>query len=490
MDLLPPNAAEIEKLVEKRLEAWQDGPMKLSMTVDWRGDDLPIQVISIPIEVPYYNPHSRRIQAQKDVDEALSRKLDEEPFSPEAQGYLDELLRWDPANPGQIDPAFEKLMKDIAERGQKKPGLMTRSGILINGNTRRAALRSLGQPNTNIRVGILPSDASRADLDALELSLQMQPRIHRDYSFVNQLMSINELVKSGVPTKEVLSAFNMKQPRLERSLWLLNFIDEAIARSRTSDGQGKVLSLRRFDFERDQGQLEELYRAWHTLVQTDKTKAAILRETRLIGVVLNLAKTDLRVMQDNFIPKYVAPKLDESYIPKVVAAPGKTLPGLSDLTFPNASEELLQVTALADSVLKAEAIKKHATLTEPAPESATTLINDLTSAYKAGKKLAGADEEYRKKGTTPASRVLQASDQLDFATSAVTAANAIRNLDVQALEDALEILRQSMTRLAQVLSRVESCDEMDVGFAWIQDAVNDKSGLGTHDSFEAHQDGA
>jgi hypothetical protein len=488
MDLLPANSAEIEKLVAERLSAWEDGPLKLSMPIDWRGSDLPLPVISIPVKTAYYNPHSRRIQAQKDVDEARSRKLAEDPFSDEAQSYLDELLQWDPANPGQIDPAFEKLKEDLEGRGQKEPGLMTRSGILINGNTRRAALRSLGQPN--IRVGILPADTSRADIDNLELSLQLQRSYKRDYSFVNELMSISEYVKRGIPTKEVLESFNMKRPRLDRSLWLLQLIDDAIARSKTTDSQGKTVSLRRYDFERDQGQLEELYRAWHTLNQTDAAKAELLRETRLIAVVLNLAKTDMRVMQEDFVSKYVAPKLNKAYLPEVAPAKAQSIPGLPGVTLPGESDKVLQIKALANSALQAEAIKKQATLADPAPASVTTLLTDLTSAYKAGKKLAGADEEYRKKGTTPASRILQASDQLDFATSAVADANAVRSLDIQALEDSLETLRQSMTSLAQVLSRVKPSDEMDVGFAWIQTAVNANiDPAAPLDSSDTEQDG-
>ncbi len=473
MDLLPANADEIRKIVASRLAAWEEG-LKESVTIDWRDSRLPIPVISIPVNVAYYNPHTRRIQAQKNVDEVRGRALDHEPFSDEAQSYLDDLLRWDPANPGQVDPAFEKLKEDLGEHGQNEPGLMTRDGILINGNTRRSALRSLGRPN--MLVGILPEDTSRADVDTLELSLQLRKTYHRDYSFVNELLAVDEVVKRGIPTSEVLAAFRMKRPRLDRSLWLLQFIDDAIERSKTIDGQGKVVSLRRFDFERDQGQLEELYRSWHNLHQTDPAKAKILRETRLIGVVLDLAKTDLRVMQDDFVRKYVAPKLNKRYLPQVEPAGKKPIPGLTGIALDGDSQELQQVRALADSVLKAEAMKKQATLAAPADEAATTLLADITAAYVAGRKLAGADEEYRKKGTSPAARILSASDQLDFAATAVTEANATRSLDIQALEDGLETLRQSMTRLTQILSRIDTTDEMDVGFAWIQAAANAAGG--------------
>jgi hypothetical protein len=469
MDLLPPNAEEIERLVDVRLASWQDG-LKESVTVDWRDTRLPLPVISIPVELPYYNPHTRRIQAQKNVDEVRGRALDQDPFSDEAQGYLEELLQWDPANPGQVDPAFDKLMADLDEHGQNEPGLMTKSGVLINGNTRRAALKSLGK--TNMLVGILPEDTSRADIDTLELSLQLRPTYKRDYSFVNELLAIDEVVRRGVSTPEVLKAFRMKQPRLDRSLWLLRFIDDAISRSRTVDASGHVASLRRFDFERDQGQLEELYRSWHTLNATDPDKATCLREARLIGVVLDFAKTDLRVMQEDFFGKYVSKKLPSSTVPKIEPQGATGIPGLPGVDLPGESTEVLQLRALADSVLQAQALQKQATLASPAAEETTQVLTVVRAAYEDARKLAGADADYRKKGTTPAERILTASDHVDFATAAVIDANAARSLDVGALEDSLEILRQSLTRFAQMLGRVEPTDDMDVGFTWIQAAVN------------------
>jgi hypothetical protein len=481
MDLLPPNAGEIKKLVEARIAAWRDGMRETYALENWRGARVPIPVVRIPIEIPYYNPNSRRIQAQKDVDRGRCQVLDSDPYSDEAQNYLDELLQWDPANPGKINPEFERLQDDLRPpKGQLVPGLMTREGILVNGNTRRSALRKIGAED--ILVAILPEDTCREDIDRLERRLQIRKDIQLDYSFVNGLLAVSDFAKDHTAA-EVFREFGMRKPRLERSLWLLDFIDGSIARSATTDSDGNTVALRRSDFERDQGQLEELYRAWHDDKNPDT--AALLAETRLIGVVLDLAKTDLRVMQSDFIPKYIAPKVSKSYIPDVDPEEDQSVPGLDDVKLPGDSVSLLQVRALADAVLRAEAIKKQATLAKPAPEAATQLLSDLTKAYRDGRIAAEVDQQAKKKGQTPATRIVLGSDQLDLATSAVAAANASRSLDIQSLEDSLETLRQSIIKLAQVLNRVEKSDEMDVGFAWLQAAVNVDAR-----SYENEQDGS
>ncbi|NED80044.1 hypothetical protein G3I76_08015, partial [Streptomyces sp. SID11233] len=80
-----------------------------------------------------------------------------------------ELLRALPSDPGKPDPAFETLKKDLEEFGQNDPGLVTHHGVLVNGNTRAAALRAIRA--TSIRVGVLPASFTSRDVSAVELAL-------------------------------------------------------------------------------------------------------------------------------------------------------------------------------------------------------------------------------------------------------------------------------------------------------------------------------
>jgi hypothetical protein len=468
MSIEPPNFREIKSVVEQRLANRGSG-LEESVAIDWRDDRVSMPVVSMRIDMTYYNPNTRRIQAQRGIDPNREKILLQDPFSEAAQGYLEELLQWDPARPGTLDPAFEKLREDLELHGQDDPGLMTRGGLLINGNTRRAALRSLGKDN--IRVGVLPADTGRADLDALELSLQLRRTLKRDYSFVNELLAIRAEVDKGVLVAQILKAFRMKQERYERSLWLLDLINEAIERSAADAADGTRVSLRQFDFERDQGQLEELYRSWHTLNKTDSEKASCLRETRLMGVVLDFAKTDLRVMDEGFFEKLVKPRLWASVLPQVDEEARKSIPGLPDVALPQESQSVRQLRKLGDEVLKASALKKHASIEFPAPEDGNRLLSEVRTAYEEGRTRAGASIELRRKGTGPAEKVLEAGDLLDAAVEALNAAQAANALDVEALEDSLENLRKSLTRLAQLLHRVPG-DFKDEGFAWVEAAVN------------------
>src|SRR5690606_23628532 len=121
--------------------------------------------------------------------------LNANPWCEQAQEYLAYLLRCNPANPDQEDPDFRALVEELDDFGQREPGIITDEGILVDGNTRCAALRELGVKN--IRVGILPPDAGRRDINDVELALQLRRDKRRDYSYVNRLIAIEEQINAG-----------------------------------------------------------------------------------------------------------------------------------------------------------------------------------------------------------------------------------------------------------------------------------------------------
>jgi hypothetical protein len=187
-----------------------------SVTIDWRGKQEPLPVIPMPVELLTYNPDTHRIRAQRSHDPQKDAALRSDPFGAEAQSYLHQLLIGDPAHPEKIDPAFEALRDDLSEHGQNAPGIITRSGILINGNTRRAALKELGSPN--IRVAVLPDDASLDDRQAIELSLQLVREHKRDYSFMNFLLAIDARIARSLssPLRHFVCEFSERRPPSER----------------------------------------------------------------------------------------------------------------------------------------------------------------------------------------------------------------------------------------------------------------------------------
>lgn len=93
---------------------------------------------------------------------------------------------------------FDALKADLLERGQQDLAVITADGILINGNRRSAALKSLYEDDKvmdrrYVRCLVLPDDATPAELLDLEAELQVARDFKEDYSWVNEAMLIEEL---------------------------------------------------------------------------------------------------------------------------------------------------------------------------------------------------------------------------------------------------------------------------------------------------------
>ena len=169
---VPPTAAAVASMVQQRIDALDRDGLTETTTVDWRGSTKTLPVIVMPVSSLYFNPDTHRVRAQRTLNPEKDAIVGSNPFGSEAQEYLRELLRADPREPTKDDPGFTALRDDLKDNGQTEPGVITRAGILINGNTRCAALREIGAEH--IRVGVLPPDASHDDFLGVELALQLR----------------------------------------------------------------------------------------------------------------------------------------------------------------------------------------------------------------------------------------------------------------------------------------------------------------------------
>lgn len=451
-DLKPAAAAHIQAVIEERLAAVsaQQGP-KETVTIEWRGQQMPIEVIAMPLELLYYNPVTHRLRAQRTLDAERDHELEADPFGNAGQAYLHSLLMGDPASPSKVDPTFDALKADLSEHGQTEPGITTRQGVLINGNTRRAALRELNQQY--MRVGVLPPDAGLDDLQAIELSLQLRRDHKRDYSFMNFLLAIEERVRANRKPAEIQRDFRIKSVSYERAVWILAFVREAIERSTVEIG-GNVSSLRLVDFETHQGKMEELYTAYMKRKATDPDAAEALREQRLLALVLDKSKTDLRLIEPDFASSYL-----KDYIPQTdtsddaPSVPGRTIPGTTIKAAPR-SKSVQALREATDRVLKARTLENLGSAAPPTLMiDAGQTLTQARSAFNAALDKAGKNGRVLKKRLGPSERLSDANDDLELCVQAVADARATGNFQPEDLDEQLASLRDYLEKLAQLASR-------------------------------------
>lgn len=458
----PSNAADVQAVVGARLDALSSLPeVQQTATIEWRGQRRSLPVIDMPLGLVSYNPDTHRIRAQRSLDSVREQTLVDRPFSETAQNYLRDLLKGAPDDPGHEDPTFTALKESLAEHGQEEPGIITRAGVLVNGNTRCAALRELGFES--IRVAVLPPDAGEDDIRTVELALQLRKDFKREYSFVNFLLAIDERVAAGHSPGVIMSDFRIRRASFDRSLWILGCIREVIDRSKHQDGDGKVVQLRLIDFETDQGKLEELHRAYFALKSRDPNAAEELREQRLLALALDKSKTDLRLIDQGFASAYLSHVLPEPPL----APAARTIPGTSIPITPP-SQTLLQLKVLTDEALKAKAVVSsgRTDVSHSSRVQAEIRVHDLTDAMDRALDKAGRNARLKQRKVAPADRITDAVEDLDLAVQAIAEARSVGQFDADDVEDALTMLRGAIERLGQQLRLGDQKDRGD-GTSWL-----------------------
>jgi hypothetical protein len=456
----PPNASDVRQMVGTRLAALEalKGAQE-TVTVEWRSRQIHIPVISMPVDLLHYNPDTHRVRAQRSIDPGRERHLSTDPYGSSAQDYLHLLLKSDPTEPSKVDPSFIALKEDLSQHGQSDPGIITRSGVLINGNTRRAALKELGQDD--MRVGVLPTDAGHEDLQSIELSLQLRKDHKREYSFMNLLLAIDERVRAGKPAAVIQNDFRIKAATFDRNRWIMGLVDDAIERSTVPASQGAALSLHYSDFETDQGKLEELFRAYRALARKSPDDADALRETRLLALVLSKSKTDLRLIEPDFVKRYMSRHLPTPTAPAAVRIPG------TSIVSPGPNQEVQALRQLATSALKARSIQKSPTAATPEQVSgATTLLGELGDSMVKALDHAGKQARVVQRRIAAVERVSDASDDLALAVGAVAEARATGNFDSDDLDEVLMSLRTNLEKLAAIV--VRGSDGDGEGTRWLR----------------------
>src|SRR5207249_750042 len=96
-----------------------------------------------------------------------------------------------------VIPIKTALSKDAE---QTEPLLLTREGVVVNGNRRLAAMRELFRENStqfarfcSVRVLILPEGITADELRRIEVRLQMTPQTLLPYEWVAEALAVRDL---------------------------------------------------------------------------------------------------------------------------------------------------------------------------------------------------------------------------------------------------------------------------------------------------------
>jgi hypothetical protein len=186
-------------------------------------------------------------------------------------------------------PGFKDLKIDLGERGQQEHAVVTAEGVLINGNRRTAALRSLLHDDKNlncryVRSLVLPPDSTPSEILQLETELQVARDFKQEYSWVNQALLIEELYESnGRDFSAVAAWMRLKEKEIREDYEKIQQVNQLVALS-----QGRWLHV---DFEPNESAFNEL--AQHIRNKNDGEREAV-RSVYFLGTLAGVNYRDLR----------------------------------------------------------------------------------------------------------------------------------------------------------------------------------------------------
>ncbi|MGD9735918.1 MAG: hypothetical protein AB7V58_09965 [Solirubrobacterales bacterium] len=271
------------------------------------GEALICQVITMGIDDIVLNPNSHRIKAQLH-DDPEWKELKNEPYSEGAQRRIRQLVR-EARKPSE----FAELKKSLETDGQEHPGVITRSGVLINANTRAVAISEFEDPAKRvIRVAVLPETVQPEELTLLELRLQMRKELKVDYTLTNELLFIDELSDRNVTNRQIANELRIDpehpskaEKEVATRLQLLDLIREL------QMIPTEPLPLAFFD-RLGYEQLRELLRDRQSLMQTDPAEAQRLMESFLLATSVDVTPVhSLRKIDADFMDDYMFPQLED-----------------------------------------------------------------------------------------------------------------------------------------------------------------------------------
>jgi len=161
----------------------------------WPRQDKNLKLVELEVGWVRFSTLNHRTRAEQRAEIARSGDAGlfaNDPLGPLAQEAQYNILR--------AQSGFQDLKQDLDDRAQQEPAVITADGVLINGNRRAAALRSMYVDDNRqgahyIKCLVLPTDATPAELLDLETELQIARNFKEDYGWINEALLIEELLE-------------------------------------------------------------------------------------------------------------------------------------------------------------------------------------------------------------------------------------------------------------------------------------------------------
>lgn len=417
----------------------------------WRGERIFFPVINVETDWVLLNLDNGRTRAEQELEarDANDPELFSDPASSKAQDAQARILRkQDPA-------AFKALFNDLRGRGQREPGVVTAAGVLVNGNRRCVALRDIGVQY--MTVVVLPEGALPKEIRALEVELQIARDFREDYSDVNRLLVIEQLLNEDHCTiEEVARRLRLTERDVQTERGILALMKEYL---QVTDGLQLLADL---------DGTYQVFKETYVRIKELEAKSEFLRADRLkhnkfAAIFAGTGYREARNVDERFVKTYVVSALKNApAVGNIILAPRPSEPhapeaplDLGPLAGLSAADD--EQPDLAADLLRKMVKLGHENKPQGIPVaggSATTVLDSVRDLIRAAAQEATQDARDERNSGQPVTLVEEATNKirkinLDRAIAAggFNPETFLRAL--QTLEESIQSVRKSLDALGR-----------------------------------------
>lgn len=196
-------------------------------SIFWRNAQTPMNVYQIPLEYLIYNKYNGRILSRTKTLQKQGRGAD--PETEEGKKTIEGLL-WDSKKLKN-----EITKKDISDKGQLKVGIVTKDGIVIDGNRRLMLLNRIKPKYSYFNAIVLPValEDDPIEVEKLETTYQMGEDEKQGYNPIEKYLKAKEIYKKlteqkshDESIKEIAEWMGEEKTTIEDWLGVVKIIDD------------------------------------------------------------------------------------------------------------------------------------------------------------------------------------------------------------------------------------------------------------------------
>jgi hypothetical protein len=399
----------------------------------WPRQDKELPLVEVVVEWVRFSTlnHRTRAEQMREIHKANRADLfTSDPLGKEAQEAQYKILT--------RQEGFAALKEDLKKRRQQEPAIITAEGVLINGNRRAAALRSLYLDDSDlqshyIKCLVLPQDATIPELVDLEAELQVARDFKQEYSWINEALLIEELYDRE--NKD----FERVRIRMHREVGdLRSFYDKLQqVHQLVSLSNGARLHI---DFEANESAFDELSKH---IKNKPAVEADSVRGVYFLGTLANVNYRKLRHLRRADASAMVRREIEGDVSLRAlmktvkVSKPVSATDPLDDLLGESPTEE-----GVNDILSYLAAIKPdgEVTLADGNVVAVHEILGSLQSAINAASYEAEEEQRDQTAVTAPIVRCEKAIAELERALSALPKARAFKDWKEDEFTSKLDVL--------------------------------------------------